>query len=317
MAGDRLGRGPRPGGRRPGRGHQRARPQRRRRLPRQPQRALPRLGHPRPGHGEDAAHPQPVQRLVGRPDPAPAGRLAALRPPAPAADPRHRPHVVLPGVRRQPDGLQRLADDRARLPEPAARAQGARRPDGRRRPAPHRDRQGRRRAPLRPPRLGRRGRAGHGAHAVRGGPDPPGAVRRPGRPRARARRALHPRGGRAGQRHRGRRRTPPGPGAGRGRQRGGGAAYGRIGVSTTGFGSLAQWGIQCLNILTGHFDQPGGVLFTEPADRLRGAAVRRHRPLRPVAQPGARHPGVRRRAPGRGDARGDRDARATARSRRC
>jgi anaerobic selenocysteine-containing dehydrogenase len=47
--------------------------------------------------------------------------------------------------------------------------------------------------------------------------------------------------------------------------RGGGAAYGRIGVSTTGFGSLAQWGIQCLNILTGNFDQPGGVLFTEPA----------------------------------------------------
>ncbi|MEO6510832.1 MAG: molybdopterin dinucleotide binding domain-containing protein, partial [Nocardioides sp.] len=45
----------------------------------------------------------------------------------------------------------------------------------------------------------------------------------------------------------------------------GGAAYGRIGVSTTAFGSLAQWGIQCLNILTGHFDQPGGVLFTEPA----------------------------------------------------
>ena len=45
----------------------------------------------------------------------------------------------------------------------------------------------------------------------------------------------------------------------------GGVAYGRLGVSTTGFGSLTQWGIQCLNILTGHFDQPGGVLFTEPA----------------------------------------------------
>ena len=152
VAGDRLGRGARPGRRRPGRRAQRARPQRRRRLPRQPQRALPRLRHPRPGHGEDAAHPQPVQRLVGRPDPAPAGRLAALRPPAPAADPRHRPHVVLPGVRRQPDGLQRLADDRARLPQPAARPQGARRPDGRRRPAAHRDRQGRRRALLRPAR---------------------------------------------------------------------------------------------------------------------------------------------------------------------
>ena len=45
----------------------------------------------------------------------------------------------------------------------------------------------------------------------------------------------------------------------------GGAAYGRIGVSTTGFGTLAHWGIQCLNLVTGHFDQPGGVLFTEPA----------------------------------------------------
>ncbi len=45
----------------------------------------------------------------------------------------------------------------------------------------------------------------------------------------------------------------------------GGVAYGRIGVSTTGFGTLAHWGIQCLNILTGNFDQPGGALFTEPA----------------------------------------------------
>ena len=52
-------------------------------------------------------------------------------------------------------------------------------------------------------------------------------------------------------------------------------------------------------------------------DRLRRAAVRRHRPLRPVAQPRARHPGVRRRAAGRGHARGDRDARATARSTPC
>lgn len=43
------------------------------------------------------------------------------------------------------------------------------------------------------------------------------------------------------------------------------AAYGRLGVSTTGFGSLALWGLNCLNLLGGHFDQPGGVLFTEPA----------------------------------------------------
>ena len=57
--------------------------------------------------------------------------------------------VLLPGVRWQPDGLQRVADDRARLPEPAACAEEARRPDGRGRPAPHRDREGRHGAPVR------------------------------------------------------------------------------------------------------------------------------------------------------------------------
>ena len=45
----------------------------------------------------------------------------------------------------------------------------------------------------------------------------------------------------------------------------GGAAYGRIGVSTTGFGTLSHWAIDCLNLLAGHFDRPGGVLFPEPA----------------------------------------------------
>ncbi|HEU4811733.1 MAG TPA: molybdopterin-dependent oxidoreductase [Nocardioides sp.] len=45
----------------------------------------------------------------------------------------------------------------------------------------------------------------------------------------------------------------------------GAAAYGRLGVSTTGFGSICQWAIQCLNLLTGNFDREGGVLFPEPA----------------------------------------------------
>jgi anaerobic selenocysteine-containing dehydrogenase len=44
-----------------------------------------------------------------------------------------------------------------------------------------------------------------------------------------------------------------------------GAAYGRVGVSTTGFGSLCHWAIDCLNLLAGHFDRPGGVMFPEPA----------------------------------------------------
>ena len=45
----------------------------------------------------------------------------------------------------------------------------------------------------------------------------------------------------------------------------GAAAYGRLGVSTHGFGSICQWAIQCLNLLTGNFDRVGGVLFPEPA----------------------------------------------------
>jgi anaerobic selenocysteine-containing dehydrogenase len=43
------------------------------------------------------------------------------------------------------------------------------------------------------------------------------------------------------------------------------AAYGRMGLSTQGFGSVCQWAINLLNILTGNFDREGGVLFPEPA----------------------------------------------------
>jgi anaerobic selenocysteine-containing dehydrogenase len=45
----------------------------------------------------------------------------------------------------------------------------------------------------------------------------------------------------------------------------GAAAYGRIGLSTQGFGSLCQWALNCLNILSGNLDREGGMLFTEPA----------------------------------------------------
>ncbi|MEM6319157.1 MAG: molybdopterin oxidoreductase family protein [Bacteroidota bacterium] len=41
--------------------------------------------------------------------------------------------------------------------------------------------------------------------------------------------------------------------------------YGRMGVSTQQFGSLCQWLIHCLNILTGNFDRPGGFMLTSPA----------------------------------------------------
>ena len=113
--------------------------------------------------------------------PAPVRGLAALRPPAAAPDPGHRPHRLLPGPRRQPDGLQRLADDRARLPAAAARPQGARRPAGRARPAAHRDGEGGHRAPLRAARLRRRRAARDAARAVRGGAHHSPGVRRPRR----------------------------------------------------------------------------------------------------------------------------------------
>lgn len=45
----------------------------------------------------------------------------------------------------------------------------------------------------------------------------------------------------------------------------GAALYGRLGLSTQGFGSICQWVINCLNIVTGNLDREGGLLFTEPA----------------------------------------------------
>jgi anaerobic selenocysteine-containing dehydrogenase len=45
----------------------------------------------------------------------------------------------------------------------------------------------------------------------------------------------------------------------------GAAAYGRIGVSTQGFGTICQWAIQLLNVVTGNLDREGGTLLTSPA----------------------------------------------------
>jgi anaerobic selenocysteine-containing dehydrogenase len=45
----------------------------------------------------------------------------------------------------------------------------------------------------------------------------------------------------------------------------GAVAYGRIGVSTHAFGSVCQWAVNLLNILTGNLDRVGGAMFTSPA----------------------------------------------------
>lgn len=49
--------------------------------------------------------------------------------------------------------------------------------------------------------------------------------------------------------------------------------YGRMGVSTQEFGTLCQWLIQVLNIVTGNLDRPGGAMFTRPAFDILGLAA--------------------------------------------
>jgi anaerobic selenocysteine-containing dehydrogenase len=41
--------------------------------------------------------------------------------------------------------------------------------------------------------------------------------------------------------------------------------YGRMGVSTQAYGTLCQWAIQLINLVTGNLDRRGGALFTAPA----------------------------------------------------
>jgi anaerobic selenocysteine-containing dehydrogenase len=62
-----------------------------------------------------------------------------------------------------------------------------------------------------------------------------------------------------------------------------GVVYGRMGVSTQQFGTLCQWAIQVINLLTGNLDREGGALLTHPAvgyigkgDRNAGSLGRWH-----------------------------------------
>jgi anaerobic selenocysteine-containing dehydrogenase len=47
-------------------------------------------------------------------------------------------------------------------------------------------------------------------------------------------------------------------------------AYGRMGLSTQAFGSLCQWLLQLINLVTGNLDRAGGALPNEPAIPLTG-----------------------------------------------
>lgn len=53
----------------------------------------------------------------------------------------------------------------------------------------------------------------------------------------------------------------------------GAAAYGRVGVSMHAFGTVCQWAIQLLNLLTGNLDRVGGTLVTTPAIDVVGTGL--------------------------------------------
>ncbi len=52
----------------------------------------------------------------------------------------------------------------------------------------------------------------------------------------------------------------------------GAACYGRLGTCVQKFGTLASWGVELMNILTGNLDRPGGVMFPRAAAPLNALA---------------------------------------------
>ncbi len=233
---------------------------------------------------------------------------------ASVAGARPRPHRPPADARREPAGLERLADDRARRRAAACAAIRARGGkvvvvDPRRTRTAKR----RRRAPVHPP--GHRRAAAHGARprAVRRGPRRARsrASSLDGRRRGRARwpRTSRPRRSRRDRRDPGRRRS---------RRMARELARGADAPRSTGasarrrrrFGTTASWLVDVLNVLTGNLDRPGGAMFPLPRARAnaRRAGPRPRRALRALGQPRARAPRDLRRAAGRLPGRGDRDA---------
>jgi anaerobic selenocysteine-containing dehydrogenase len=60
-----------------------------------------------------------------------------------------------------------------------------------------------------------------------------------------------------------------------------GVVYGRIGLCNQEFGTLASWLIDVVNIVTGHFDVPGGLMFTTPVNWTIANLVRNTEPGTP------------------------------------
>ena len=180
-------------------------------------------------------------------------------------DPRRRPHRPPPDPGRQPAGLQRQPDDRARHARPPARDPRARRQARRHRPAPQRAR------PRRPTSTTSSAPAPTRCCCSRSSTCcSPRASSCGGAWRARRRawtkcaRSPSRSRPRRSRRCAGSRQTSfgawraswPRPSA---------AVYGRIGTCTQEFGTLATWLVDVLNVLTGNLDRPGGAMFTKAA----------------------------------------------------
>ena len=218
--------------------------------------------------------------------------------------------------------VERQPVDGARFPRQGEGAAGARRQAGRDRSAPHRDRAARRPAHVHPPRRRRVLPARHRARAVRGepgAPRPPRAARRtastqrarPPSPTSRPsawRRAAASRPAtirelaRTLADHRARRRVRPH------RHLHAGVRHARELARST-----------CINVLTGHLDEPGGAMFPKAAAfaaNTLGTPGQRQGHRRPAAARSrvSRRAGSVRRAADDLPGRGDRDAGRRARS---
>ena len=75
-----------------------------------------------------------------------------------------------------------------------------------------------------------------------------------------------------------------------------GVLYGRIGTCVQEFGGLAAWLVNVVNVVTGHFDRPGGAMFPHAGHRRdpgRRRGGHRSRQLRSLEEPGPRSARVR------------------------
>ena len=174
------------------------------------------------------------------------------------------------------------------------------------------------------PRRGATSTTGSGRGATRAGPrDPSRALRGAlvdrraprrddagARGAARARAALPAAAGRGGRRDRRRRQSRASRGSSPARRRRSPTAV--VGVCQSELGLVASWLVEALNVVTGNFDRPGGMMFTKPAADIGpiarvvlgnhyGAGESRARPPRVPREPAVG-----------GVVRGDDDARARA-----